>query len=703
MAVMVSWSFMRNLLSLVLVMAALPAMSQPVIPSTPFFGQGVPNGVWISPANSSGFLNTGAVYGLGTFSKPFYGDFDVIINSLPAYTVIRLLPGTFISRGYCGNAGDPVYKEGQQIMGSGMDVTVIKRDPGFYFNQPVYGLIHSTGDNLKASDLTVDASGTSSYLTKVEGIESHGNNGLFNRIKVTGTCGNQAENFSVFIGDPGPLPYAVSTNFGNIVQNCIVTNVLGAYGDGIAAHGSYLLFNNKIYMPVVTNFIFNYSMFGLNASATLNGRMINNYVYGGSDAVHNDTGSHTNLLVAFNTFVNCFSGINFQPTPNQGFGLSGLKIVGNQFELSTNYWSSYRVGIGLWNYETTYQPWDGILIEGNAIHFVGDVRPSSIDGNQYSIAVFDPSISTNFTGVQILRNTVDGGLNGTFPTTGVWLANNTDLAGWPIYSPGFANRTDPLNSPAVAQTGQSVNLAMPQSPLDGGLIFDALLGEGSGANAHNLASSHENRNAGHTPAGSVLGKSVWVPNAAGAGLVTTNSTTTPDDLSTLTNHRTLAMPTNFSGSSNFSVEIAYTQPSFSSNNPVMFFGQIPGGSGAWLYCRWGAGSSINIGVTTTVTNFDTSATANPPADGNFHDVTITYNGTNLTGYFDGTSIGNWACSGAVPSLVSAYPAVLWLGAMEGGVSGQTRIWNRCLTANEVLRLYRHKLVTDYLTGSQRQK
>ena len=46
--------------------------------------------VWISARTNR--LGSGSIAGSGNIIRPYYGDFDAILNSLPSHTTIHLLP-----------------------------------------------------------------------------------------------------------------------------------------------------------------------------------------------------------------------------------------------------------------------------------------------------------------------------------------------------------------------------------------------------------------------------------------------------------------------------------------------------------------------------------------------------------------------------------------------------------------------------------
>src|SRR5262249_38655496 len=82
------------------------------------------NEIWISSTNSS--LGSG-IHGYGTLVAPFYGDFDVIINTNPPNTTIHLLPGVFYTLGSQPTGGGQTLKAYQKVIGAGRGNTIVQR------------------------------------------------------------------------------------------------------------------------------------------------------------------------------------------------------------------------------------------------------------------------------------------------------------------------------------------------------------------------------------------------------------------------------------------------------------------------------------------------------------------------------------------------------------------------------------------------
>src|SRR5258708_1140846 len=80
--------------------------------------------VWVA-------VRTDGISGSGTQSDPYDGStstkFDALMDGFAANTAIFLGPGTFETKGHGdGVSGGWQAKSGQRIMGSGIDVTILK-------------------------------------------------------------------------------------------------------------------------------------------------------------------------------------------------------------------------------------------------------------------------------------------------------------------------------------------------------------------------------------------------------------------------------------------------------------------------------------------------------------------------------------------------------------------------------------------------
>ena len=164
------------------------------------YGIGDTNEVWVSARTNA--LRTGTILGTGAITNPYYGDFDGIINSLSTNTTIHLLPGIHYTGGYESAGGDVNLKAGQRIIGAGIDTTIVRRYVPIHPDTGQnLGEFYTSNDGVEISDLTVDASGSTTNYYKNDGIILIGNNCSVRRVKVIGCSGLTSSGGS-------PLPYS---------------------------------------------------------------------------------------------------------------------------------------------------------------------------------------------------------------------------------------------------------------------------------------------------------------------------------------------------------------------------------------------------------------------------------------------------------------------------------------------------------------
>src|SRR5262245_14547706 len=179
---------------------------------------------------------------LGTLSDPLYGStqakFDGIMGSRPVHSTIHILPGTYQTRGHLGYS----ISDGQKIIGSGRDVTILQLVPG------ITALVMSTccnSTNVEVSDLTLDCNYTSGSYTR-NGIVLNGSHNAVRRVKVIN--GAQFDTFEFFgiILDVAP---GVTIGQGNLIEDCEVSHMAGPGGTAIDIHHtSGTIRNNKVFM-----------------------------------------------------------------------------------------------------------------------------------------------------------------------------------------------------------------------------------------------------------------------------------------------------------------------------------------------------------------------------------------------------------------------------------------------------------------------
>ena len=425
------------------------------------------NFIYVSSRSSANYIQTGFILGSGSITNPFWGDFDTIINAQPTNTVIHLLPGTFISEGY--NYHFPNYivlKAGQKIKGSGIDVTIVKRNPNTILtdNFIIEGILYSKDDSVEVSDLTVDAQGSLTFLGKVQGVGLWGNYCTISHVKVINTSGHLAtgeECFSIDIG-LGNLNNNSWTNIGNTISDCIIyaDSSVSSYTSAILANGTTIVRNNKIYCTPPTSSPSLYLFQGLTGGGFKNSLFEGNYIYGAGNGFYSDTGSMTNLNIINNFFDNVINGIFYPPVPNPSYAIDGLMIRNNFIEENTNYFSSARLLIGIIN--SGASQWRRISIIGNSLRF-RDNHGFIPEGNQAAFGILS-TINSNITGVQIIGNVVDKAFYNALQGEGYYISGNVDLDGALLNGNGFTNSPtiNPLQSyqPTWASIGYSTNVVI---------------------------------------------------------------------------------------------------------------------------------------------------------------------------------------------------------------------------------------------------
>src|ERR1039457_756805 len=147
---------------------------------------------WLSAKTNA--LGTSMLLGGGSPDNPFYGDFDFIIDTIPSNSTINLLAGVFYTKGNEYKRGDPRLIQNQHMIGAGTNVTIIRRDQRFHFQDNQNVVIVGTTDGITVSNLTIDCNnttGTNPY--KGDGIYLWGNNSSIQMVQVINASGNLSD------------------------------------------------------------------------------------------------------------------------------------------------------------------------------------------------------------------------------------------------------------------------------------------------------------------------------------------------------------------------------------------------------------------------------------------------------------------------------------------------------------------------------
>jgi hypothetical protein len=314
--------------------------------------------IYLSAAYSEGQVGTGprGTQGSGTLAKPYYGDFDHILGTLvPAVTndaggtTVVLLPGTYWTRGYnISRTEGTALPRGTRLVGSGMEATTIRLTlpPGVQSGS--WAVVHGArsrtgaadGDGIEVTDLTVDgASPGASFNGKINGVNLSGNGCAIRRVRATRVSGNNrasnpndAECFALLIAtDDYIMKPGAFRDFGSVIEDCVVTNVLGTYTTAIQIAGQGVVRNNRVWFPIVADSPLGGSvhLFAYNVGDGHDLLLQGNFAEGGTVGFYNDWHTLTNVTVLHNTFRNGVQGVFI----NSSDHIDTLRIEGNLIEL----------------------------------------------------------------------------------------------------------------------------------------------------------------------------------------------------------------------------------------------------------------------------------------------------------------------------------------------------------------------------------
>jgi alpha-tubulin suppressor-like RCC1 family protein len=381
----------------------------------------VANDVWLVTAGSGG-----GGTGSGTQSDPYVvtnaTQFDSIINNtndVPINTTVNLGPGTFYT------AQGIILRQGLNIIGSGMDVTVISLDANTGLTSYAAVIGATSGNdtqgnrcNIAVSDFTVDLETAATSGKVMTAVFITGNNARISRVKVNnwGSSARNVEQFLITIGNK--VSNGLITNA--IIEDCVLgpmsTNVQFNGGAlsfctilGDASNGTNLT-DGWVYGAQITD------CFAANITTAPSPSGMPAYVglFAVGDGVQNG-------LVARNTAINIHGVSESYPggccsyqeggtsatlglmyldnnyvSVTQGIRLNGGCEVHQQYAVINNYISYTSGGFGLNFSVCDTNHLDGLVIESNTI----------VPATPY--ATGNPIILTDVSGAQIINNVLDG-------------------------------------------------------------------------------------------------------------------------------------------------------------------------------------------------------------------------------------------------------------------------------------------------------
>jgi len=644
---------------------------------------------YVSPTNSATYVGTGTILGNGTLTQPFYGDFDAIVLSQPPFSQGNLLPtGTnnpFWTLGNNGYSSNLVLKAGMTLSGYNGAQVIIKRTTTYSSGQEQ--VLYGSGDYITVRNITTDGSGTNGQTAPIiNGIVLSGNYEKAEHctsINWLGNFGGGQECWGFYLG------HQLGT-LGCEISDCTVSNAWGNYDDAFEADGDgYVHDNRAIYPYASTN---NDPRAGINYAWGVNGRYVNNYIWGGLYGAYADTGAITNVSFLGNYFVNVPIGIDAHIGPSYG-GVSGYKAQGNTILFNTNVFAGVigECGPFVFDSRETTLAWKNILIAGNHIGFycpgepVGTLNPF----NQCAFFFYNENALTGaFQGVQILGNFVDNNFPSAF--NGAQMAGLNISLNYDQNGAGYSNVLDPSVLTAFQQQSQNLGVpAYPQNPLNAGLLLDMSFIEGTGTNIYNYATSYAITNQNFTPVCSMVGGAyLWSTGQVAYALSMTNFVLSQQSgaFNNFTNCLKYAVPNAAQAISNMTIQIVVKQPAFVGGNyDIPLSLQQLGSSNCFQL--WFTATQTGVTLVGGNTNefFDIGTSY---ADGNWHQIAASYNGTAVTLYVDGAAVGSQAAQGvvfpAVNGAISAYIAASRLG----GYCQEAKVWTRALGPNDIKLAYR---------------
>ncbi len=371
---------------------------------------GVNGQIWLAPGPAK--AGTGRVNGNGAYTNPYVGDFDTVLSNAPSFTDIHLLPGTF----WTVARNSYSLKAGQRLLGSGIDISIIRRDPKLSTNG--CALIITFQDGVEVSDLTVDCNATNHEVGAFNGINLYGSHETIRRVKCINPSGDwdsKAEMFALGIG-------GLTTNYcsHNLISECHVAQVRGNYGNGIGIFGQQAMIEScLVEFPPMNNtqppFFYAYGA-GKSVGATIS----HNTATGGSIGFYTDSYWDTNLTIAGNMFIGARQGINISKSST---GVYGLNILNNTIELAPRTSRYAGCGIALWATNGLFN----VNITGNLIHFQNDITYPLNRG--LAALTISTNAATNVTNLKVIYNTVGTNMTVHAGTTKGVFIGNTDTRG----------------------------------------------------------------------------------------------------------------------------------------------------------------------------------------------------------------------------------------------------------------------------------
>jgi hypothetical protein len=322
---------------------------------------------YLTNTASAQYVGTGSIYGSGSATSPFWGDFDAILkNETSSGDTIALGPGTFATLG-CpwspGNAPNNNLKANQTLTGSTAGTTlelVIHTND----NNVLAATVINNGpliNGVTVQNLTIDCDPGQTNIYTVCAVCLQGNNCALSGVTALHGGGwAPTEGYVLSCGYPGTA--------NNLVNGCTVESCRGNYIDGILFLGGGTVENSDFWLPAGVGLC-------INSCDAVGATYTGNYCNGGAKGFYCDTGSNVNVVVEYNTFeLQTEYGLSmgvYATSPTPWAGINGLYIYNNIFAPGAVDWAT---GISIRNMAggPPAYPIENVYIEDNTIEFIGN-------------------------------------------------------------------------------------------------------------------------------------------------------------------------------------------------------------------------------------------------------------------------------------------------------------------------------------------
>jgi hypothetical protein len=417
------------------------------------------NEIWIS-TNA-----TGNMYGIGgSIDNPLDGStrtkFDSNMGSIPPYTTIHIMPGTYTT--YGSYSWGP--KTGQKLVGSGRANTIIQFDPaavsaGTVNGYRVIGVYQPWANlqtNIEITDLTADANYQSGATGSFDGVGLNGSYNTVRRVNVINLA-SYTSSYNECWGitlESWPWPSAK----GNVIEDCQVS---GFTCNGVNNLSAICIMENNYDGVLRNNRVIGnplYPVFALGVGQ-YNCLVEGNYVENAYLGSHTDDGSGiTNAVIIANHFVNCATVLDWA-----NGAVKNLLFGFNNIVLTNSPGAPYNNGqAGVFYFQPSPSSFTNITIIGNQVTFDGSVNvPYLLFIHGYNIGgmlVANNTVDSRLT--NLLVNCSNLNIDNNFDQFGNYRSdmNSPTLGGIPVTSYGISLAS------SVGQSSALTTLGLPNNP-----------------------------------------------------------------------------------------------------------------------------------------------------------------------------------------------------------------------------------------------